>query len=114
MQYFFQLRLHEEDMGLAMVAPFTVPDEDLFEMTFGVVSVCMAQPEARKVISVKDIASVVAMCPMPIGPHEQDAPNAAHLRTHRFFIGEKPGLEMTTLQGYMEPDNEEEEDDDDP
>ena len=58
------------------------------------------------------LASIVAMYPLPIHPDERQAPNVAHLRTHWFLMGEKPGLDMTTLQGYAEPDNEEEEDED--
>lgn len=104
--------MHGQEVGLAMTAPFGPPNQELFNMTFGVLTVCMAQPNARWVISVKDISSVVAMYPLPIHPDERQAPNVAHLRTHRFFMGKKPGLDMSTLQGYAEPDNEEEEDED--
>lgn len=82
-----------------MIAPFSAVDAALYEETLGVLSTCKPQPNKRRVINVKRIAACVAMFPFPF--HD-----------NTFYAGEKPGLDMTTLQGYMEPDNEGKEDED--
>lgn len=111
MQYFFQLELGNDKAGLAMIAPFSPVDANLHAATFGVLSVCYAQPHLRRVIQVKDITAVVAMFPKELTAQERAQPDAHELAKRKFYVGEKPGLEFATLQGYMEPDGEDEEDD---
>ncbi|TFK79541.1 hypothetical protein K466DRAFT_505373 [Polyporus arcularius HHB13444] len=97
-QYYFQLMHEQKDLTLVMLAPYTTVDAELYEETFGVLSVCTPQPNKRRVLHIKQVAAVVAMFPFP--------------ESNKFYVGDKPGLDITPLQGYMEPDNELEEDDD--
>ncbi|KAI0714436.1 hypothetical protein C8T65DRAFT_771783 [Cerioporus squamosus] len=111
-QYFFQMNIDGRELGLVMLAPFSARDAALYQSTFGVLMACMAQPDARLVVNATDIASVVAMFPSILTAEEERRADAADLRKQRFYVGEKVGMEISILQGYMEPDNEEEEDED--
>ncbi|RDX44352.1 hypothetical protein OH76DRAFT_1458043 [Lentinus brumalis] len=111
-QYFFQIEFGGHERTLVMLAPFSAQDEALYRTTFGVLTACMAQPNSRLVVDAKDIASVVAMFPAILTAEEEGRPDAADLRSRRFYVGEKLGMEISILQGYMEPDNVDEEDPD--
>ncbi len=73
----------------ALVSVWSGPDTDLLEESSNTVYLCVYQGQADLwVIDAKAIMSVVAMVPMT--PHEGDC-------SARFFLLEKPGLEIMAL-----------------
>lgn len=103
-RYFLEGAAHGQVFTLAMISLFSPPDADLLRETFGVLCVCKYLGDAsRTVIDAKQIVSVVAMVPLP--PTEaklaQAHPDTLALR---FFLIEKPGLEIAFLGGIVEDD----------
>ncbi len=97
MQYFFQIDINRHEHTLVMLAPFSARDEALYRTTFGVLTACMAQPHSRLVVDAKEIAFVVAMFPAICTAEEEGRADAADLRSHRFYVGEKLGMEISIL-----------------
>jgi hypothetical protein len=86
---------------LALVSVYSPPHAGLFEASNGTVLSCTYHGEAGfKVIDISSIVSVVAMI-----PHDPFADG------ERYFVAEKPGLEVTVLGGIEEDQEEEEQDD---
>lgn len=103
-QYFFQLKIAGIEHALAMIAPFTPPDPAILAESENTVLACNHPGEAdREVVEVKDIASVVAMVPLPLTPAEAAEPDAAARYGSRFFVIERPGLDVAFLAGREEP-----------
>ncbi|KAL1936964.1 hypothetical protein VTO73DRAFT_2833 [Trametes versicolor] len=77
---------------------------DRVPSTFGVLCVCKYLGDAsRTVIDAKQIVSVVAMVPLP--PTEAELTQAhPDALASRFFLIEKPGLEIAFLGGIVEDD----------
>jgi len=74
------------------VSDYSPPDLNLLRRSHQTIWACRYQgARALRVIDVKKIHSVVAMVPLPF---DQD----------KFFVGEKIGLEVTTLSGTEEVD----------
>ncbi len=77
------------ERAYALVSVWSGPDWDLLEESSNTVYSCVYQgQEYLRVIDAKAITSVVAMVPMT--PRNGD-------RSARFFLLEKPGLEITAL-----------------
>lgn len=86
-----------------MTAPFTAPDRDILAQSENTVLACNHPGEdVREVIAVTDIASVVAMVPLPLTPAEAAQPDAATQYASRFFVIERPGLDVAYLAGHEE------------
>jgi hypothetical protein len=94
------MQFGQQHRVLALVSVYSPPHAGLFEASNGTVLSCIYRGEADlKVIDISSIVSVVAMI-----PHD---PFADGDTQERYFVAEKPGLEVTVLGG-IEDDQEEE------
>ncbi|TBU29207.1 hypothetical protein BD311DRAFT_620999, partial [Dichomitus squalens] len=102
-QYFFRLKIHDHVETMAMLAYFTPPDPDIYEFSRGTLLACSHLGEtSRAVIFVKQIVSVVAMVPLPMTSEEATTSDADTLYRDRFFVVEKPGLDVANIAGRVE------------
>lgn len=82
--YYFRFKVNGEDRTLAMISLYGSPDHELYEDSYKTIwSVRPLGDLGVRVVEVKAIKSVVAMV-----PHQEEG------YTDRFFVVEKPGLEM--------------------
>ena len=94
-QYFFHAKILANDPEpkvLALVKQFSQPNETLLQVSSGCLWVCSEGNENTDLVAldVKQIISVVAMCPLP-----PVALTLAH-QEHAYFVVEKLGLELFT------------------
>ncbi|TFK82762.1 hypothetical protein K466DRAFT_499728 [Polyporus arcularius HHB13444] len=105
-QYYFAFQTpgaREDLKGLAMIAAFSAPDPALMEYSNGTLLACThLGNDAREVIFVKDIVSVVAMVPLPMTAAEAREDGSAARYASRFFVVEKPGLDIAWFAGRVE------------
>ncbi|KAG1761276.1 hypothetical protein EDD22DRAFT_780076 [Suillus occidentalis] len=96
--YFFQCEVHQdEESTLALISTYSAPDPALLEASHHTVVSCSHLGDASlQVIDVKSIHAVVAMVPHNVNNEE------------RFFVVEKPGLDVADLGGYEEEVQEDE------
>ncbi|KAJ6457721.1 hypothetical protein C8R45DRAFT_844222, partial [Mycena sanguinolenta] len=87
--FFFR---HKNGSALALASLYSRPDEQLLRRSYNTVWSCTG-PLGFIVIKVKSIESVVAMVPHRI------------FNVDRFFLVEKPGLDMMNVTGQNEPDD---------
>lgn len=86
-----------------MVSFFSAPNPVLYRETFGTLWACNYVGEAsRVVIDAKQIVAVVAMVPLPCTSAEAAEPGAAERYESRFFLVEKPGLDIAVLAGIAQ------------
>ena len=91
-QFFFQATIYDNTQTLALVCDYSPPDLDLLCQSYKTLWMCRYQgAEGIRVVNAKNIHSVVAMV---LCPFDQA----------KFFVGEKIGLEVTTLGGVEEED----------
>ena len=101
--FYFAMHLHGKDEGLAMLCPFSPPDEDILTYSLRTVLACThLGDDTRQVVSVHDIVAVVAMIPLPLNEDEASQPGAAAIYASRYFVVEKPGLEVAQLAGRVD------------
>ncbi len=99
-RYYFQFRYFGGDHTLAMITPFTAPDPDILTYSRNTVLACTYRgDDVREVVPVKDIISIVAMVPLPMTPAEAQQPDAATRYADRYFVVEKPGLDIAHMAG---------------
>ncbi|KAH9855151.1 hypothetical protein C2E23DRAFT_883119 [Lenzites betulinus] len=102
-QFFFVLEIAGMTHALAMIAPFSEPDPTIFAESENTVIACTYPGEdARHVVEVTVIASVVVMVPLPLTPAEAASPDAQAVFGGRYFVVEKPGLDVAFLAGHEE------------
>ena len=90
-QFFFQVFIQGTEQTVALISKYSSPDEEFLDMSSGALLVCRySGMAALEVISVKNIASCVAMVPFK-------EPEDSH-----FFVCEKMGLEVAFLGGARE------------
>ncbi|KAJ7612739.1 hypothetical protein FB45DRAFT_759657 [Roridomyces roridus] len=92
-EVYFYFEAEDQETPLALAALYSRPDKDLLQQSSGTVWSCNA-PTGFTVFDTKTISAVVAMV-----PHE-------HKNSKHFFLVEKPGLEITSLAGYRDKDDE--------
>ncbi|KAH9941205.1 uncharacterized protein BXZ73DRAFT_42295 [Epithele typhae] len=101
-QFFFQMRLTGPQAGvatLAMISRFTAPDPRILAETLGAVLACTYRGSAAlSVVPVRYIKSVVAMVPLPLTRMEEESRIDL---SQRYFVVEKPGLEIAMLAGRV-------------
>jgi hypothetical protein len=95
-RYFTQLAVEAEDgnewtfIDVAVIALYSLPDEDLLQLSLHTVASCTYEKDDIHVINVKSITGVIAMVPhcpcLPSGVQED-----------RYFMVEKPGLDVATF-----------------
>ena len=103
--YFFQLALRTgeaEVLTLAAISVFTRPAEELLEQSAYTLMGCFYQGQrACEVIRATDILSVVAMVPLPRCHLDPVVPPVGQNYDNRFFVVEKPGLEVAFMAGRV-------------
>jgi len=107
--------IHDEDSGereyndngvyrfvtVAMISVYSRPDPELLQRSTQTVWSCKHEGEqALKLVDVKSIQSVVAMI-----PHRPTLPSG--VEEERFFLLEKPGLGLVTVEEDIEEDEDE-------
>ncbi|KAG1829323.1 hypothetical protein EV424DRAFT_1344295 [Suillus variegatus] len=119
-QYFTRLAVEVDDanedsdnednwhfLDIAVIQMYSLPDEALLQLSSQTVASC-THSEQVLAIDVKDIVSVIAMV-----PHKPTLPSG--LTEERFFMIEKPGLDVSDLgvrySAYHDEDDEDNADD---
>ncbi|PIL24852.1 hypothetical protein GSI_12738 [Ganoderma sinense ZZ0214-1] len=102
-QYFFRYQMHGHTETLAMVLPFSAPDPAILDYSRLTLLACTYDGSApRIVVFAKQIVSVVAMVPLPLTQDEARDPRASELYGQRYFVVEKPGLDVALMAGRTE------------
>ncbi|KAI0716630.1 hypothetical protein C8Q76DRAFT_617213 [Earliella scabrosa] len=109
-QYFFQMQIRGVVKTFAMVTTFSAPDVEILRSSCNVLRACTFQRDSQVMVPVEDIAAGVAMVPLPLTETEKVLPNTAALERDRFFVVEKPGLDIAMLRGEWEDAHDEKED----
>lgn len=93
--YYFCLQFEDKtEATVAMVSCYSSPDQTLLEMSYNTLRSCTNLGQGGLlVINVKQITAVIAM--VPHQPFGADSPQ-------RYFVIEKPGLEVARLGGAEE------------
>ena len=104
-QFFFQLSVdpNAQPSTFALISYYGPKDEDLFVKSFGTVWSCTYEGDRSLAIAeVKFMTSVVAMVPHPvIGADKEES------RAGRFYVAEKLGLDIITIDsGDIDRDDE--------
>jgi hypothetical protein len=101
--YFFIVLCREgEDMGVALVSLYTKPDPTLLQLSVNTLWSCEYKGDsALEFINVKTIQAVVSMI-----PHTPSIPGKAP--SERFFLVEKPGLDVAIIAGLEDNIHEDE------
>lgn len=109
MRYFFPMMVKGTTTGLAMVVPFSPPDARILEYSRGTVAACTYPgADTCEVVLATQIVSVVAMVPLPMTASEASEVDAANKYGNRYFVVEKPGLDIAQFAGRVEEHNEDE------
>ncbi|KAI0070682.1 hypothetical protein K474DRAFT_1713123 [Panus rudis PR-1116 ss-1] len=107
--FYFQIRATPsaaEVHNVAMVSLFSDYDEALFKESYNTLLVCRYQGDsALQVIDAQQIAAVVAMMPLPLTTEELSQGQEADFAC-RFYVAEKPGLDVAYMGGMEDVDNE--------
>jgi hypothetical protein len=87
---------------------YSCPDRDLLELSFHAVSSCKPIEDDIRVVDAKSITDVIGMV-----PHRPNLPSG--VTEDRFFLVEKPGLDIATFgvayEGAGEDDEAQDNDD---
>jgi hypothetical protein len=91
-QYYFRSLVRGVEKVLAMVSFYSLPHQELLGLSYNMLLSCTHDSEMDlKVIEVQYIRAVVAMVPHQPFPGDL-----------RFFVVEKPGLDIASLGGSTE------------
>lgn len=100
--FYIALSQEEGDIGLALVSLFSKPDPALLRVSVNTLWSCEYLGDtALEFVNVKTVKSVVSM--IPHSPTIQGA-----VSSERFFLVEKPGLDVALVAG-IEDDSQEDE-----
>ena len=98
--YYFRSTIKGISKTLAVVSVYSPPDERLLEMSYNILLSCTYAGDADlRVVEVESVKAVVAM--VPHQPFQGDT-------VERYFVVEKPGLDVAVLAGTMEDIEDEE------
>ena len=93
--FYLRLNIGQEEKTLALVSVYSPPDRELLEASYFTLWSCRYQGNmALKVVDVKTIVGVVAMV--------LHGENFTGDTTGRFFVVEKPGLDVAHMGGNDE------------
>jgi hypothetical protein len=98
-RYFFRLRFGEEVHALAVISLFSLGDASLLKQSYQTVYSCKYEGDTKLIAcNVKAIKAVVAMVPF-----FKVTPDAKIVTPeNQYFLVQKPYLEITTLRGEVE------------
>ena len=92
-QFYFQAQVDDQVLSLAVISRYSLPDEQLLELSYHSLVVCTHDATRPLVIvEVQSILSVVAMVPF----------THANLGQNLHYVVEKLGLEVASLGGVEE------------
>ncbi|KAI9057969.1 hypothetical protein FKP32DRAFT_1660001 [Trametes sanguinea] len=104
-RFYFQYVLDGDTHTLAMVSQFSAPDDAILRGSAQTLIACTYQgDDALRVIRATDIASVVAMVPLPMTPAEAAEAGAHEWYAAHYFVVEKMGLDIAILGGNVHND----------
>lgn len=102
-QYYFRLTVNDVKHSLAMVSLYSPPDLELWKESHNTIWSCRYQGQANiRVVEVKSVMSVIAMVPFPVTGAGGVRAMENLRTTGRFFMVEKPGLDVAPLNGAEE------------
>ncbi|KAH8100778.1 hypothetical protein BXZ70DRAFT_892365 [Cristinia sonorae] len=105
-RFLFRLEIRGEIRTLAVVSMYSDIDKVLFEESFKTLAVCSYQgDEGLAIVDVRWIESVVSMQPLPMTREEAAAENAQEKYGNRWFVGERPGLDIAQFMTVILRDN---------
>ncbi len=105
--YYFQLRFEHTRYTLALVSIYSPPDAELLRESSETVYSCEHQGDTGlRAVFVSDIAAVVAMVPL----FDVTGEGEVIIPENRYFLVEKPGLDVAVLRGEEEQDIDGDED----
>ena len=88
--YYSRIKADNQEFTLAIISCYSLPDPDLLNASRGTLWSC-TRGESVQAVDVKNITAIVAMVPhMPFPGVE------------RFYLVEKPGLDINTIGGKEE------------
>ena len=98
--YYFRALIKETETALALVSLYSPPHRELLEYSYHTQMSCTYGGDTHlRVVDIKSILSVIAMVPhLPFPGDSLD----------RYFVVEKPGLDVAWLGGVVEAVTEEE------
>ncbi|TFK60769.1 hypothetical protein BDN72DRAFT_778983 [Pluteus cervinus] len=91
-QYFFLREIGDLPVQpLALVKVYSLPAEDLLEISSGTLAVCksLGQEHGLMVVAVSWISGVVAMIPFPLTPAEMEDAEKRNKLGNSFYVGER-------------------------
>ena len=92
-QFYFQGHVNERDTSLALISLYSLPNQQLLDLSYNSLVVCTYQAShALVVVEVQSILSVVAMVPF----------THANIGEDLYYAVEKLGLEVASLGGVQE------------
>ncbi|KAG6825303.1 hypothetical protein H0H92_004107, partial [Tricholoma furcatifolium] len=92
-QFYFRTKIRGQFVTLALISRYSAPDIELLKLSRGTLWSCIYDAEdALQIVDVKSLVAVVAMVPhAPLSDGKQ-----------RFFLAEKPGMDIVTTDGIEE------------
>ncbi|KAH8087197.1 hypothetical protein BXZ70DRAFT_994729 [Cristinia sonorae] len=101
--YYFQMRVNGKPDTFATVVLYSTPDPIILNESRKTVWACRKGEDAEIiVIQAKTISAVVAMPPLPLSPAEKAEINSHMKYKDRYYLIEKPGLDVAWLAGILE------------
>ncbi|KAG1893060.1 uncharacterized protein F5891DRAFT_963509 [Suillus fuscotomentosus] len=92
-------------INVAVIALYSLSDKDLLELSSHTVASCTYEQDDIRVINMKTITEVIVMV-----PHCPRLPSG--VQENRYFMAEKPGLDIATFGIPGDPRDVEDEEDD--
>ena len=104
-RFFFRFHVLGVDRTLALVSLYSDIDRALFEQSYKTLAVYTYRGnDGLAVIDAKDIASVVSMQPLPMTAEEARTADAKARYGNRWFVCEKPGLDIAKFVSVVAQD----------
>ncbi|KAH8088943.1 hypothetical protein BXZ70DRAFT_899236 [Cristinia sonorae] len=105
-RFFFRLQIHGKVRVLALVSTYSDIDKTLYEESFRTLAVCSYRgDEGLTIVDVQSIESVVSMQPLPMTREEAAVENAHKQYGNRWFVGERPGLDIALFMSVVARDD---------
>lgn len=100
--FYFRHQVNNIAQTLALVSLLSLPDQNFLKVSYGTLVVCShLGDDGLVVVPVTSIRSVIALPPLP-PTTEEIAKGLTEADRNRFFVSEKPGLDVVHLGGADE------------
>lgn len=99
--FYFFVSVHGQNRAVAMLSVYGAPSQSLLDASEATLLSCRhGGDQGVRVVDVKDIKSVVAMI-----PHKVMVPGSDVMQD-RFYLGEKPGLDVALFVEEVDRDEQ--------